>query len=341
MIRTPDGERPVEDLRQGDIVLVCAKDGSAATRRIIWAGSASVSIDSARSDDEAGYPVRFRANALAPSVPDRDLFITPEHCVFIEGALVPARMLVNGDSIAYDRSQSRFEIFHFRTEDHEVIWSNNMTTETLLGCGEAAGLQSSVEERLDVTAPVTMDDASFRPENSEASQALAAPLCVAREFVEPIHRRLAERAGKGIAPAETVMDDQDPDLHLMTENGQVIRPLRQIDDMMIFQLPASLDEVRIRSRAARPVNAEGPFVDDRRCLGVLIGGVHLWDSLGMTNLDAHLHDEKLEGWNNVEAVPMRWTEGNARLKLGQRRVDTTAILGISVKATARYGAPPL
>ncbi|WP_222546521.1 hypothetical protein [Asaia lannensis] len=61
----------------------------------------------------------------------------------------------------------------------------------------------------------------------------------------------------------------------------------------------------------------------------------------MKSLDAHLLDEKLEGWNNVEAVPMRWTKGNARLKLGPGRVDTPAILGITVKATARYGAAPL
>ena len=344
MIRTPDGERPVEDLRQGDVVLVC-KEGGSAARHITWAGSASVSVDPARSDDEAGYPVRFRANALAPSVPDRDLFVTPEHCVFIEGALVPARMLVNGNSIAYDRTRSRFEIFHFRTEDHAVIWSNNMTTETLLGCGEAAGLQSFVGEKQAATAPAAMDDASFQTDHSQASatasQALAAPLCVSREFVEPIHRRLAERAGNFVAAAATVTDDQDPDLHLVAEDGQVIRPLRQIDDMMIFQLPALLDEVIIHSRAARPANAEGPFVDDRRHLGVLIGDVHLWDSLGMKSLDAHLLDEKLEGWNNVEAVPMRWTKGNARLKLGPGRVDTPAILGITVKATARYGAAPL
>lgn len=340
MIRTPEGERAVEDLREGDMVLVREGEGL-SLRRIVWTGSAEIEVDPSRSDDIAGYPVRFRANALGPSIPDRDLYITPEHCVFVDNALVPARMLVNGDSIAYDRSQSRFRIHHFRTEEHEVIWSNNMTTETLLGDGAGLGLSSDAQTREDerATDPVAnpADESGVAAAVDGVAKPYAAPLCVSRDFVEPIHRRLAERAGRILAETSAMAFDQDPDLHLALEDGRIIRPVRRVDDMMIFQVPASFEEVRIRSRAAAPASVEGPFVDDRRNLGVLVGDVHLWDSSGMTSLSAHLSDESLDGWHRVEPGPGRWTGGNARLRLGQRLPDAPAILGISIKATARYG----
>ncbi|GBR05417.1 Hint domain-containing protein [Asaia siamensis] len=332
MIRTPFGECPVEMLAVGDLVST-ATDLPGATSRITWIGSAEIIVEPSRSDDHAGYPVCFRAGAIGPHSPDRDLFITPEHCVFMNGGLVPARMLVNGASIDYDRSRTRFTIYHFRTEAHAVVWSNNMATETLLDDGELHGLEP--------------DAASRHVQPASLPQGRVAPLRVERAFVEPLHRALMARGkahlealqaetpgaeGEGIASSIL----QDPDLHIVSNEGHVVRPSRSTEDMVIFHVPAEWEEVRIRSRAARPFDAEGPFIDDRRSLGVLIGDIHLWDSHGATQLDTHLSDASLEGWNNIEAVPMRWTTGDARLPLGRRRVGSPGVLGIKIRATAAY-----
>ncbi|MDR6183781.1 Hint domain-containing protein [Asaia bogorensis] len=345
MIRTPEGERAVETLRVGDLVSVNGAGGS-NIRRIEWVGSAEIVVDPARSDDVAGYPVRFRAGALGGGVPDRDLFITPEHCVYIEGALVPARMLVNGHSIAYDRTRTRFKIYHFRTETHAIVWSNNMPTETLLDHGEIMGLKPHEAPIFAISAgiPVARADVTGSPLSllpATAEPERAAPLRVERSFVEPLHRSLADRAGllSSEAPREgSASGHEDAELHLVSADGQIIKPVRRIDDMVIFQIPSELEEVRIRSRAARPDMAEGPFVDDRRHLGVLVGDVHFWDSCGMTRIDTHLSDAALEGWNGLEAAPMRWTGGDARLPLGMRRAGAPGVLGLTIKATARYGA---
>ncbi|WP_122048874.1 Hint domain-containing protein [Asaia bogorensis] len=342
MIRTPEGERAVETLHIGDLVSV----NGTGIQRIEWIGSAEIVVDPTRSDDVAGYPVRFQAGALGHGVPDRDLFITPEHCVYIEGALVPARMLVNGHSIAYDRTRTRFRIYHFRTGTHAIVWSNNMPTETLLDHGEIMGLKpheariSTISAEIGVAQREIVGD-GLPVASASAEDKRAAPLCVARSFVEPLHRSLADRAGLSSSRTQEgggATDHEDADLHLVSDDGQIIKPVRRIEDMVIFQIPSELEEVRIRSRAARPDMAEGPFVDDRRHLGVLVGDVHFWDSCGMARIDTHLSDASLEGWNGLEAVPMRWTGGDARLPLGMRRAGTPGVLGLTIKATARYGA---
>ncbi|GBQ86514.1 Hint domain-containing protein [Asaia krungthepensis] len=329
LIRTPSGERPVETLREGDLVCVLT-EGRRETRRITWVGSTEIAVNASRPDDEAGYPVRLRADAFGPSVPDRDLFITPEHCICVDGLLVPARMLVNGESIAYDRSRTRFTIHHFRTEEHAIIWSNNLTTETLFDDGHSMGL-------LPVSpVPDCPTDREDRAAILQETPKRAAPLCVERNVVEALHRRLAARAGCLSLRSTRGTADQDPDLHLVAGDGQVIRPARRVNDMMIFHLPPDLDEVRLRSRASRPAIAEGPFVDDRRDLGVLVGDVHIWDSNGMTRLDAHLCDEMLEGWYGLEEAPARWTGGNARLPLGARSFSAPGVLGITIKGIPHY-----
>ncbi|WP_459774132.1 Hint domain-containing protein [Asaia astilbis] len=321
MIRTLEGERPVESLRVGDAVLVSSDQGL-TIRLVTWVGSGDVLVDASRPDDEAGHPVRFRAGAIEPSVPDRDLYITAEHNVFLRGALVPARMLVNGDSIAYDRTRSQYKVYHFRTGDHAIIWSNNMATETFLDDGNLSGLVPDADSAAVVAA--------------SEPQALAAPLNVTREFVEPLFYDLA-RVGETLAEsAPKPQRRQDSDMHLTSADGRVIRPTRQMDDMVVFHVPTEIEEVWIRSNSARPSDTEGPFVDDRRDLGVLIGDILLWDTDHTSRLDAHLKDEVLEGWYGLESEPMRWTNGNARLVLGSRKVGAPGVLGIHVKARALY-----
>ncbi len=122
----------------------------------------------------------------------------------------------------------------------------------------------------------------------------------------------------------------DNNLHLITEKGVTIRPLRERDGQVIFMIPPNVRAVRIASNVSRPCDVVGPFVDDRRQLGILVGEAWHFTRTTTTKLTSHLLDEKLPGWNNVEGGSMRWTAGNALLELGETSIDGVTILAISV-----------
>jgi hypothetical protein len=81
----------VESLEIGDIVVTA----SGARRPIKWMGWRSYSgrLLAGRRDM---LPVCFSAGSLGEGLPRRDLFVSPKHAMFPNGALVPAEHLVNG-----------------------------------------------------------------------------------------------------------------------------------------------------------------------------------------------------------------------------------------------------
>lgn len=75
--------------------------------------------------------MRILKDTFKPGVPKKDLLITPEHCLFIDGHFIPARMLINGRSIYYDYSMTTYEYYHIETEDHSIIWADGMMTKAI------------------------------------------------------------------------------------------------------------------------------------------------------------------------------------------------------------------
>lgn len=108
----------------------------------------------------------------------------------------------------------------------------------------------------------------------------------------------------------------------------------------MFMIPSDVSSVRIVSNSSRPSDAIGPFVDDRRMLGVLIGDVSFFDSGVTVNIKTHLTKENLSGWHSVEHIPMRWTNGNAYLPLGARLPGGIGLLAIKVEAAGPYVVAP-
>lgn len=92
--------------------------------------------------------------------------------------------------------------------------------------------------------------------------------------------------------------------------------------------------VRIMSHASRPYDTVGPFVDDRRKLGVLIGDVTLFDAQRTIMLTDHQRNGALPGWH--EAGTARWTAGDATLMLCERDIHSFAVLMIQVLSSGPY-----
>ncbi len=314
MIATPAGEVAVEALRAGDLVTVL-EDGGPAARPVRWIGSGRMRVDG-HADRDAAFPIRIARHAFAINVPHRDLLVTPEHCILTEAGLIPARMLVNGSSVLIDRSQPDYEYHHVELERHGILLSEGLSTESYLDTGNRAMFRDGA------------DGVQPRP-----GLELAAPLAVAREAVEPIWTRLAGRARDlGLDAEHPVIPLTDqPDLRLLLDDGRELAACWHDRQRHMFHVPRGARPTRLLSRAAVPAVSVGPFVDDRRRLGVAVERLVLWTGLAERVLPAT--GLAMSGWHGSENN-MRWTDGNAALDLPTAGDET--FLDVHVAGTMLY-----
>lgn len=129
LIRTPEGDVPVEDLRVSDVVVT--HKGVAEIR---WIGRRRIdpkAIDKPRDT----LPIRIQAGAIAEGVPARDLYVSPDHCMFLEESLIPAKFLLNGSTITQETTLAPFDYFHIELEQHAIVLAEGAPTETYLDLG--------------------------------------------------------------------------------------------------------------------------------------------------------------------------------------------------------------
>ena len=106
-IAVPGGETAVEHLRIGDAIATAA----GGVKHVRWIGRRRYTAAEVAAQS-AARPIRIRAGALGDGVPHRDLRVSPEHALLIDGVLVPARHLVNGVSIAPCEENADVAYFH-------------------------------------------------------------------------------------------------------------------------------------------------------------------------------------------------------------------------------------
>lgn len=327
MIRTPTGEIAVEDLSIGDEILTFdSRTGATIARPVTWIGGGEIHASRVLAADLSGFPIRVLKDALGDNVPHKDMLVTAEHCLYLDGAFVPVRMLVNGRSVFYDMSETRYRYYHVETAEHSVIWADGVLTESYLDTGNSL--------RMD------RDDTVVRlPKKGITWQShAAAPLMVDRSVIEPLSRRIEARAAQMGVAAKTSQPEltTDADLHLVTAGGKVIRPARQSNGHTIFMVPSHMTKFRLVSRTSRPVDTIGAFVDDRRELGVLVGEMSVFTAQGSVQLTDHQKIAALKGWAALENDQSRWTTGNAEITLDIDLPVGGSILSVQVLAAGPY-----
>ena len=292
LILTPSGKRPVETIGTGDTVVT-----DRGVQTVIWAGSRKITLRGAQPDE--AFLVRIRRNAFGAGEPLRDLLVTPEHCVFVQNSLVPVRMLVNGGSIFYDRTIREYTYYHLEVENHALLYAENLRAESYY-----RGTNSLLF-------------GTHGGSNTEPPRERAYPLMVERPVVEKIWRELTERAGQlGYIFQQEQPAPQAPFV-LTTPNGRIIARTEQNGPYAVFMIPSDIDHVYITTQTSRPDQAIGPYVDDRRDLGVLIGQVKITDRGDTRRLDDHLTSPLLGGWSALENSHIRWTTTSGLLPLPQ------------------------
>jgi len=127
LIRTPKGDVPVERLSCGDAVV--GTDGR--VRAATWVGRQTIATRFA--DPLRVLPIRIRSGALAENVPSRDLLLSPDHAILVEGTLVHAGALVNGTSILRETAVPKiFVYYHVEVDDHALILAEGAPAETFV-----------------------------------------------------------------------------------------------------------------------------------------------------------------------------------------------------------------
>lgn len=149
-IRTETGNRPVEELEVGDLVVT--RDNG--LQPIRWIGSRTLDSIDLRAVSSL-RPIKIKRGSLATNIPEADLIVSPQHRVLVRSAvaqrmfgalevLVPAKKLLALDGITQETGEEGVVYYHVLLERHEVIYSNEALTESLY-LGEQ--VQSALGER--------------------------------------------------------------------------------------------------------------------------------------------------------------------------------------------------
>ena len=128
-IASSNGQVSVEDLRIGDRLVT--KEGVSIP--VKWIGRQTVFTRFGPA--ERLMPVRFAAGSLGNGLPYRDLTVTADHGMLVDGVICHAGALVNGTTITRvplaDMGES-YTVYHIETEAHEIILANGAPAETFI-----------------------------------------------------------------------------------------------------------------------------------------------------------------------------------------------------------------
>ena len=121
LIATPHGAAQVETLGAGERVAL--HDGGGA--EIVWVG---------HRRQRNGHVVRILTNALGHRVPGRDLVVSEDHALFLDGVLVQVGLPVNGETILRER-RDEVVFYHLQLERHAVLLAEGAPAESYLDTG--------------------------------------------------------------------------------------------------------------------------------------------------------------------------------------------------------------
>jgi len=136
LVETARGKVPVERIAVGDAVVT----RDAGLQPVRWIGSRRVSAAELAARPEL-RPVRLMPGALGQGRPARALRVSPQHRVLLtdwraqvffgeDEVLVPARALVNGDTIHREGAGEGVEYFHILFDSHQIILTEGLPTES-------------------------------------------------------------------------------------------------------------------------------------------------------------------------------------------------------------------
>lgn len=177
-ILTTAGEVAVEDLAPGDRVITRGGEDVA----VVWIGHRKLDILRHPRPD-AVRPVIIEPDALAEGVPSRRLTLSPDHALYLDGVLVPAKALLNGTTIRADATATQVHYLHVELPVHDILFAEGAAAESFLDTGHRGVFDNSA-------APLLLHPDTMQQRREGQG---CAPLCLGGPVLEKIRERLARR----------------------------------------------------------------------------------------------------------------------------------------------------
>jgi hypothetical protein len=179
IVATPSGERLVENLVPGDLVLT--PEGESVAIRWIGRQSALAMFSGLEA-----MPVLIRAGALGDGMPSSDLCVSQNHAILVDDILANARALVNGSTIVVmPDPPERIDYFHLELDRHRLIVANGTPVESFIDDVSREEFDNVEEWKALGLEPLPAEALSYVKAKS------------ARQLPEAIRQRLADRAAAG------------------------------------------------------------------------------------------------------------------------------------------------
>ncbi|WP_198372275.1 Hint domain-containing protein [Roseomonas rosulenta] len=192
LVATARGEVAVEDLRVGDLVVTA--HGGAALQPVVWIGHTKVNV-AKQPNRTSAAPILIKAGALADGVPHRDLRVSPEHAMFLDGRLVPARLLVNGTSIVQELWCPEVTYWHVELPAHGLLVAEGAVSESYFDDGN--------RKQFDNYGITTLfKDFESERGNGRYAEAACYPVLQDGPLLERIRARLEQRATANLEPSD-------------------------------------------------------------------------------------------------------------------------------------------
>ena len=292
-VATVAGDVAVEHLRIGDNVITAGRSGP-PHRPIVWIGRRRV--DPRHLVHQAARPVRIRKGAFGPGMPDRDLLLSADHAVFVDGVLIPAHLLVNGATIVAETMMRPFTYFHIELDRHDLLMAGGLAVESYLDTGNRAAFSNA--------GKLVRLGADFAPKKW-GEDACAALLTDGPALVAVRQRLHARALGDGHVLCG------DAGLLLGTAGGTRAFA-RSMAGTFVAPLVRGAPAIRLLSATGVPAETD-PSSNDPRRLGVRIDAMWLHANGSRHPIDLR-HRSLQSGFHPTEADGRRrwrWTAGNA------------------------------
>jgi len=202
LVETPTGPVAVETLSVGDLVTTVRGEA----RPVKWVGRQSHRKGGTQWN-ESVMPIRVRRHAIDGKTPQRDLYLSPNHALLIDGVLIRVKDLVNGQSIARVSMDKPIDYYNIVLDSHDAVLAEGAAVETYLMRGASYRSFTNFAEYQELypdEANIIMQPCAPLMGYEGARQHIHALLCMSgllpvRDVVEETYQRLAAKAGASVA----------------------------------------------------------------------------------------------------------------------------------------------